>query len=117
MTLDCSAGDHEQLRPKAEEYKLTVASKNGYDLDLSLFERLQQQGFPVASLVSQRRMQPTISALIKASVYPDLQVPFSLLPSTSPISSYTLMPADLSFQGLHLSALADFRDLSSLSLS
>lgn len=69
-----NVGDHEQLRPKAEEYGLTVASGRGYDLDLSLFERLQGQGFPVASLVLQRRMQPDISALIRATVYPHLQV-------------------------------------------
>ncbi len=58
MHLPWIVGDHEQLRPKAEEYGLTVASGRGYDLDLSLFERLQGQGFPVASLVLQRRMQP-----------------------------------------------------------
>jgi len=33
-------GDHLQLRPKIESYELTVVSSRGYDLDLSLFERL-----------------------------------------------------------------------------
>lgn len=78
MHLHWIVGDHEQLRPKAEEYGLTVASGRGYDPDLSLFERLQGQGFPVASLVLQRRMQPEISALIRATVYPHLQVAHSL---------------------------------------
>ena len=67
-------GDHEQLRPKAEQYELTVESRRGYDLDRSLFERLQRQGFPVATLAAQRRMRPAISALIRAPVYPELQV-------------------------------------------
>jgi len=67
-------GDHEQLRPKVEQYELTVESRKGYDLDLSLFERLQKQGMRVASLRSQRRMLPAISALIRAAVYPDLEV-------------------------------------------
>lgn len=68
------AGDDLQLRPKAEEYKLSVESGNGYDLTLSLFERLRGQGFPVQMLLSQRRMQPNISELIRNTVYPDLQV-------------------------------------------
>ena len=51
-----------------------MESRCGYDLDRSLFERLQRQGFPVATLAAQRRMRPAISALIKARVYPELEV-------------------------------------------
>lgn len=70
----CLTGDDLQLRPKAEQHKLTVESGNGYDLTLSLFERLRGQGFPVQMLISQHRMQPAISELIRSTVYPDLQV-------------------------------------------
>ncbi len=99
MALWAPTGDHEQLRPKAEEYTLTVASGRGYDLDLSLFERLQRQGFPVASLVLQRRMQPDISALIRASIYPHLQVTYSLSAAAAwiqvlPAVCYVLSSAD-----------------------
>ncbi|GIL57516.1 hypothetical protein Vafri_12731, partial [Volvox africanus] len=37
-------GDHEQLRPKPNEYDLQAASGRGLDLDVSLFERLVRQG-------------------------------------------------------------------------
>lgn len=33
-------GDHMQLRPKTEEYALRAESRQGYNLDMSLFERL-----------------------------------------------------------------------------
>ena len=33
-------GDHKQLRPKIENYELSVLSGNGYDLNRSLFERM-----------------------------------------------------------------------------
>ncbi|KAK9808579.1 hypothetical protein WJX72_000022 [[Myrmecia] bisecta] len=67
-------GDHEQLRPKPETYELQLESGRGYNLDVSLFERLaQQSGFPVATLQQQRRMRPAISRLIRSTIYPDLQ--------------------------------------------
>lgn len=68
------AGDHEQLRPKLQQQTLSVASGCGIDADMSLFERLQRQGYPMATLVLQRRMQPDISAAIRETVYPNLQV-------------------------------------------
>ena len=71
-----------------------MASGRGYDLDLSLFERLQGQGFPVASLVLQRRMQPDISALIRATVYPHLQVT-GYLPSQHAVPHWDCLPAQL----------------------
>lgn len=62
-------------------------SGQGYDLDRSLFERLVRQGFPVATLEQQRRMRPSISRLIRNTIYPSLQVsPVYLLP---PFRSYT----------------------------
>jgi hypothetical protein len=57
-------GDHKQLRPKAETYKLTTVSGYGYNLDCSLFERLVLSGLPKASLNVQHRMRPSISQII-----------------------------------------------------
>jgi AAA domain len=51
-----------------------MESGRGYNLNLSLFERLQQQGLPVSTLMTQRRMHPDISALIRGPIYPTLQV-------------------------------------------
>lgn len=74
-------GDHLQLRPKIESYELTVVSGRGYDLDLSLFERLttheeQKLGGRAPHLVQlkeQRWMRPEIADLIRLEVYPELQ--------------------------------------------
>lgn len=60
-------GDHEQLRPTTAVHRLAVKFK----LDVSLFERLINNGFPVVSLTRQRRMRPEISVLLK-SIYPHL---------------------------------------------
>lgn len=66
-------GDHKQLRPKIESYELSVASRKGYDLNMSLFERLVEHSrLPHATLGVQHRMHPQISALIKHT-YPDLK--------------------------------------------
>ncbi|KAI1124436.1 P-loop containing nucleoside triphosphate hydrolase protein, partial [Nemania abortiva] len=64
-------GDHKQLRPKAKCFKLSVESRNGYDLNRSLFERLMLQGRPNCTLLNQHRMRPEISDLIKHT-YPAL---------------------------------------------
>jgi len=64
-------GDHKQLRPKCEHYPLTVASGRGHDLNRSLFERLAGS-IPLATLTTQHRMHPDISAIAKAVTYPDL---------------------------------------------
>lgn len=37
----CRPGDHLQLRPKAEVYRLTKESRKGFDLDVSMFERVR----------------------------------------------------------------------------
>ncbi|EFJ49576.1 hypothetical protein VOLCADRAFT_89933 [Volvox carteri f. nagariensis] len=84
-------GDHEQLRPKPNEYDLQAASGRGLDLDVSLFERLVRGGggpggaaggpggaaapaaIQIATLLQQRRMRPQISQLIRVPIYPELQ--------------------------------------------
>ncbi|KAJ9508188.1 hypothetical protein QJQ45_021542, partial [Haematococcus lacustris] len=58
-------GDHKQLRPKVESYSLQKESGRGYDLNVSLFERLVLAGFPHASLAVQHRMHPDISRLVR----------------------------------------------------
>ncbi|KAH7890599.1 P-loop containing nucleoside triphosphate hydrolase protein [Phlebopus sp. FC_14] len=65
-------GDHKQLRPKVNNYQLTVEKGDGYDLNRSLFERLVLQGFPHATLSSQHRMRPEISAFVRELTYPEL---------------------------------------------
>ncbi|KAK3637261.1 hypothetical protein LTR56_013799 [Elasticomyces elasticus] len=74
-------GDHQQLRPHVQNYSLSCESKNGaqYALDLSLFERLVQPqdvlapSLPFCTLSVQRRMHPSISQLIRKTIYPQLQ--------------------------------------------
>lgn len=66
-------GDHEQLRPKTNNYHLTVEKGEGYDLNRSLFERLIRQGHPYTTLQKQHRMHPDISVLVKELTYPELR--------------------------------------------
>lgn len=66
-------GDHLQLRPRVAEYDLTVDSNQGYNLDVSLFERLSQGNLvPIVKLSTQRRMHPEIADLARLSLYPFL---------------------------------------------
>ncbi|KAF9077135.1 P-loop containing nucleoside triphosphate hydrolase protein [Rhodocollybia butyracea] len=65
-------GDHKQLRPKVNNYRLTVEKGEGYDLNVSLFERLVLKGYPHETLLEQHRMRPEISSLIRELTYPDL---------------------------------------------
>ncbi|KAJ6531790.1 P-loop containing nucleoside triphosphate hydrolase protein [Mycena capillaripes] len=65
-------GDHKQLRPKVNNYLLTVEKGEGYDLNRSLFERLVLKEYPHQILAQQHRMRPEISALIRSLTYPDL---------------------------------------------
>ena len=69
-------GDHEQLRPQINNFKLSLESQQGssYKLDRSQFERLctgesGRSPFPVAQLNVQRRMRPEISNLIRETIY------------------------------------------------
>ncbi|KAL1871647.1 hypothetical protein Daus18300_004647 [Diaporthe australafricana] len=66
-------GDHKQLRPKVNNYQLTVERGDGYDLNRSLFERLILQGHPHTTLRKQHRMHPDISFLVRELTYPHLE--------------------------------------------
>ncbi|KAJ7126993.1 P-loop containing nucleoside triphosphate hydrolase protein [Mycena epipterygia] len=65
-------GDHQQLRPKVNNYTLTVEKGDGYELNRSLFERLVLKGYPHQSLTQQHRMRPEISDLVRQLTYPHL---------------------------------------------
>lgn len=66
-------GDHKQLRPKVNNYALTVEKGDGYDLNMSLFERLILQGMDHVSLQLQHRSHPDISLNIRELTYPHLK--------------------------------------------
>lgn len=74
-------GDHQQLRPQVQNYELSRESVRGakYSLDVSLFERLvhdpsgTQPKIPYCTLETQRRMHPSISQLIRNTLYPALK--------------------------------------------
>ncbi len=89
-------GDHLQLRPRISNLKLSMEYDRAgpkYNLDESLFERLanfrfrkwdmmREEGemvegdgerFPIAQLDHQRRMHPTISTLVRETLYPRLK--------------------------------------------
>jgi superfamily I DNA and/or RNA helicase len=61
-------GDHQQLRPQVNEYFLAKR----HHLEVSMFERLINSGFPHVTLNTQRRMHPDISSLITPSIYKKL---------------------------------------------
>ncbi|XP_067947241.1 NFX1-type zinc finger-containing protein 1-like [Watersipora subatra] len=61
-------GDHKQLKPNPTVYDLAVK----YHLDLSLFERMVNNGLPVNTLNIQHRMRPEISKYIRGHVYDSL---------------------------------------------
>lgn len=73
-------GDHLQLPPKAESYKLTCSSKIGYNIDISLFERLiLSKTLPSTMLAVQHRMRPEFSEIIRMQTYPSLKDHHSVL--------------------------------------
>jgi hypothetical protein len=65
-------GDHLQLRPKINSYSLSLEKGDGYDLNVSLFERLIHAGYPHTTLLKQHRMCPEISSLVRSLTYPGL---------------------------------------------
>ncbi|KAH6848029.1 P-loop containing nucleoside triphosphate hydrolase protein [Chaetomium sp. MPI-CAGE-AT-0009] len=65
-------GDHKQLRPKINNYALSVERGDGFDLNRSLFERLILQGARHATLHKQHRMAPEISTFARELTYPNL---------------------------------------------
>ncbi|KAJ5823469.1 hypothetical protein N7447_005809 [Penicillium robsamsonii] len=66
-------GDHQQLRPKINSYSLSTEKGDGYDLNVSLFERLIHAGYPHTTLMKQHRMCPEISSLVRNLTYPGLE--------------------------------------------
>lgn len=66
-------GDHLQLRPKVNSYALSLEKGDGYDLNVSLFERLIHAGYPHTTLLTQYRMCPEISSLVRSLTYPGLE--------------------------------------------
>ncbi|KAI0030555.1 P-loop containing nucleoside triphosphate hydrolase protein [Vararia minispora EC-137] len=68
----CLIGDHLQLRPKVNNYALTLEKGDGFELNVSLFERLINSGYPHQTLQKQHRMRPEISEMIRHLTYPDL---------------------------------------------
>ncbi|KAI9653976.1 MAG: hypothetical protein M1821_006837 [Bathelium mastoideum] len=73
-------GDPEQLRPQIQNHDLSLENPEGkkYSLNMSLFERLVQPqetslGLHPSILETQRRMHPSISRLIRRTLYPMLK--------------------------------------------
>lgn len=67
-------GDHKQLRPKLGQYRLSVASGEGFDFDRSLFERLiLSETIPPSILAEQHRMRPEFSSIVRKMTYPALR--------------------------------------------
>ncbi|KAJ8132326.1 hypothetical protein O1611_g1297 [Lasiodiplodia mahajangana] len=64
-------GDHKQLRPKVN-FALSVEKGDGYDLNISLFERLILRGYPHQTLLQQHRMRPELSSFVRELTYPNL---------------------------------------------
>ena len=58
-------GDHKQLRPKTNSNEIGYK----YKLEVSLFERLVRNEFPVVTLSTQHRMRPEISRLVSKHIY------------------------------------------------
>ena len=61
-------GDHQQLRPNPNVYRLA----RRYNLNISLFERMVNNGVPCETLEYQHRMRPEISVLLR-HIYPNLR--------------------------------------------
>ncbi len=71
-------GDHEQLRPGVQNYDLSLENPRGkkYSLDMSTFERLitnPDLEIPYDTLQTQRRMDASISDLVRKTLYPSLK--------------------------------------------
>ncbi|KDR70088.1 hypothetical protein GALMADRAFT_255486 [Galerina marginata CBS 339.88] len=69
-------GDPLQLRPTLNNFSLSMDSKRGralYKFDMSLMERLSESGLAMSTINVQRRMRPTISSLIRNTLYPRLE--------------------------------------------
>ncbi|KAG9309778.1 hypothetical protein JVU11DRAFT_10152 [Chiua virens] len=68
-------GDPLQLRPTLNNFSLSMDHSRGrqlYRFDMSLMERLAVAGLPMSRIDVQRRMRPTISSLIRNTLYEGL---------------------------------------------
>ncbi len=61
-------GDHQQLKPNPAVYELAKKFK----LEISLFERMIQNGIHCHQLKLQHRMRPCISELLVPHIYKEL---------------------------------------------
>ena len=61
-------GDHKQLKPSVETYYL----ERDYNMNLSLMERLIENGFAYSTLHKQNRMRPEFAELL-LDIYPNLE--------------------------------------------
>lgn len=69
-------GDHKQLRPSTSVYELSKK----FEMDVSMFERLVNNGLPCVTLEEQHRMRPEISEILKReSLYLNLRDHASVL--------------------------------------
>jgi hypothetical protein len=66
-------GDHRQLPPKVNNYALTKEKGDGYDLNVSMFERLIRHGHDFTTLSRQHRSHPDISSFAKMLAYDSLE--------------------------------------------
>jgi hypothetical protein len=66
-------GDHRQLPPKVNNYALTKEKGDGYDLNVSMFERLIRHGHDFTTLSRQHRSHPDISSFAKMLAYESLE--------------------------------------------
>ncbi|XP_066993715.2 NFX1-type zinc finger-containing protein 1 [Anabrus simplex] len=62
-------GDHQQLRPSVNVHRLRLH----FGFDISLFERMVNNGLNCETLQVQHRMRPEISRLIVPTIYPKLE--------------------------------------------
>jgi len=72
-------GDHKQLRPSVENYILA----RDYHLDLSMMERLINNGLSYTTLTMQNRMRPEFADLL-LDIYPGLQSNLARVDSNKP---------------------------------
>ena len=64
-------GDDQQLQPNPSENMLT---NNYYKFQISLFERLKNNGVPCTPLLIQHRMRPEIADLVRTHVYSEVEL-------------------------------------------
>ncbi|KAF5297413.1 hypothetical protein FQR65_LT01344 [Abscondita terminalis] len=62
-------GDHQQLRPSTSNYSMEV----GFNLGISLFERMVRNKVQCHVLGVQHRMRPEIAKLVVPAIYPELE--------------------------------------------